>query len=340
MLSELTETLTDIRTKLAQGIYLNEEHVRIGVVIRLLHTLGWDVWDPGETYLEFPVVPAENGPRADIALFVSSRTPCTYIEVKSVGRLSGDITAYESELRDYNRNNIALFSVMTDGQKWRFYYSHTGGDFSSKCFKTLDLATDDPQDIESTLVELLSRDVIADGSARTRAEYYLQVARKQRAMERQLPHARRAVLEPPFPTLPEALVRLVATEGVTVSSEEASAFIREYSDKSPPYVPPPMLPTGRARPTPSRAEIPVSLAEILEVCHEVLRGGRSYTEAIKVVTARRGLRSQHTVEDACTRQIGLNTAQFRSLLNNPKELAHHLSQRFPQHAERIRASLL
>ena len=53
------------------------------------------------------------------------------------------------------------------------------------------------------------------------------LSQRQRAMEDAISPARRMILEPPFPSLPEALVKLVNRSGFNVSNEEASRFINE-----------------------------------------------------------------------------------------------------------------
>ena len=85
---------------------------------------------------EFNTVPNEDKSRVDIALFDSSPTPSVFIEIKAIGKLDTDLVKYEVQLRDYNRNNTAPFSIITDGRKWRFYYSQTGGEFFSKMFQS------------------------------------------------------------------------------------------------------------------------------------------------------------------------------------------------------------
>jgi len=39
-------TLDDISIKLNEKVYLNEEHIRLSLVCRLLQELGWDIWNP------------------------------------------------------------------------------------------------------------------------------------------------------------------------------------------------------------------------------------------------------------------------------------------------------
>jgi len=228
----VNDAVADIRGKLQAGSYQNEEHVRLSLVARLLRELGWDIWNPAEVNAEFLPVPTEDKTKVDLALFSTPRTPSVFIEVKAVNRIS-NLEEIERQLRDYNRNNTALFSIITDGRTWRFYYSQTGGEFSKKRFKTLDLLSDAPEDLERTLRLFLSKSEIDSGNAKKEAEALLRLTQKQRAMEDCLPKARRLVQEAPFPTLPDALLTLVAEQGFEVSREEAEELIASPHQREP-----------------------------------------------------------------------------------------------------------
>jgi hypothetical protein len=154
------------------------------------------------------------------------------MEIKAVGQLSGKLPEIEMQLRDYNRNNTALFSIITDGQEWRFYFSQTGGEFSQKCFKVVHLLRDETEDIEKILRSFLSKAEIAAGNAQREAEGYLQLSQKQRVIEDCLPLARRLIQEPPFPSLPEVLIRLVKERGFNLSNEQAVMHIHGAVEKS------------------------------------------------------------------------------------------------------------
>lgn len=227
----MKEILVDIREKLRDNAYVNEEHVRLSLVARVVQQLGWDLWNPREVNAEFPAVPREDQSRVDVALFFATFSPSVFIEVKAVGKLGGNIIPIERQLRDYNRNNTALFSIITDGRQWRFYYSQTGGEFSKKCFKVVDLLEDDIDHIEMLFNAFLSKSEIGSGNAERDAKNYLKLTQKQRAMGDALPKARRIALEPPFPNLPQALVELASAAGFPVTIEEASTFIEESSEE-------------------------------------------------------------------------------------------------------------
>jgi len=227
----MNDIILEIREFIKNGYFKNEENVRFSLVARILQALGWNIWNPKEVATEFNTVPNEDNSRVDIALFDNSTTPSVFIEIKALGRLEIDLPKHEVQLRDYNRNNTAPFSIITDGQKWRFYYSQTGGEFSEKCFKDIDLLEDDIDDIELNFYAFLSKDEIRSGKARIEAESYLKLSQKQRVMEDAFPQARRQILEPPFPSLPEALISIVENEGYSVSIEEASRFVKKQGTK-------------------------------------------------------------------------------------------------------------
>lgn len=227
----MKDALANIRGKITNRVYKNEEHVRLLLVSRILEKLGWDIWNPNEVNCEYHVSPDEDKSKVDIALFSSPRKPDVFIEVKAIGKIGYDLATTEIQLRNYNRDNTALFSIITDGQNWRFYFSQSGGKFSEKCFKSVNLLDDDLNDIEDSFNKFLSKSTIENGSAATEAQKYLRLSEKQRAMEYKLSEAKRAVLLPPYPSLPEALVTLVTEGGFHITNEEAQNFIKEADVK-------------------------------------------------------------------------------------------------------------
>jgi len=245
----MNEILEEIRKYIDSGYFKNEENIRFSLVARILQKLGWDIWNPKEVATEFPVLPNEDSTRVDIALFDNIPSPSVFIETKALGKLNTELEKYEVQLRDYNRNNTSTLSIITDGREWRFYYSQTGGEFSQKCFKVLDLLNDDVGDIELSFYTFLSKEDIRSGKAKNEAETYLKLSQKQRAMEDALPQARRQILESPFPSLPEALVKIVAEEGYTVSIEEASRFVKKQGAKKPKPGPVVIIPPDSTAPS-------------------------------------------------------------------------------------------
>lgn len=85
--------------------------------------------------------------------------------------------------------------------------------------------------------------------------------------------------------------------------------------------------------------MPNGLSDILNVCKEMSENGNDYNRACEVVSKMRNLSSPHTVPDACTRRIGINTSEFRKLYANKTLLINHLIEHFPNFSTEITEAL-
>jgi predicted type IV restriction endonuclease len=92
--------IEDIKQKIANNFYSNEEHIRLNIVIRLLEKLGWDIWNPKEVCAEFFVSPEEDKTKVDLALFVNNYSPSVFIEIKYLGKIFDKLSQIEN-----NNNN-------------------------------------------------------------------------------------------------------------------------------------------------------------------------------------------------------------------------------------------
>lgn len=71
-----------------------------------------------------------------------------------------------------------------------------------------------------------------------------------------------------------------------------------------------------------------TLDQILKVARLVLKQGKSFSEAVKIVAREKNIH-ESTVRDKCTRRIGLNTEQFQELLKDSARLTNFLIKKFP-----------
>jgi predicted type IV restriction endonuclease len=220
----------DIRDKLERKLYQNEEQIRMQIVARILKTLGWDIWNPEFVRPEFKAGPNEKQ-FVDLALFTVEPYPQIYIEIKSANKLSNahELNKAELQLRDYNVDLTSLFTILTDGLNWRFYYSQEGGSFSQKCFKTLNLHTDNLEDLEFNFIHFLSERRISSGLAKQDAHELLQMTKKQRAIEESFPQVKREILLNLELTPPQLLQKIVSQKGYSISIEEAASFLKSES---------------------------------------------------------------------------------------------------------------
>ncbi len=311
----MKEALLDIRAKIKDRIYKNEEHVRVSLVARVIQELGWNIWDPSEVNAEFAVIPTEDQSRIDLALFLSPYVPSVFVEIKAVGRLEGNVKQAELQLRDYNRNNTALFSIITDGQKWRFYYSQTGGEFAQKCFKIVDILDDNLEDLELYFYTFLSKKEIANGNAKREAESYLQASKKQRAIEDVLQKARRMVHEPPYLSLPQSVVSLLADKNVQVTEEEVAQSLQEIEIQER-FVQETVLktdyrPNDKALPVRHRSN--QNEATYIERYRRMLPNPNSLPSKIKKYVNERGSVTYSDLKRACVEKFGCKSESSGSI---------------------------
>ena len=234
----MKDTLQDIVARLMNGEYKNEEHVRVALVCRLLRELGWEIWNPREVFTEYQAMPTEDATRVDVALFIPPQwlRPAVFIEVKAVGRLIPFLDSAELQLRDYNRNNQADLSVLTDGQVWKFYLPSFSGEFSKKCFLSLDLFTDESQlvDIELELHAFLSKQSLQSGKAIDDARKYLKRSDTERIMAEVIPIARRDAEDDPSTSLVDCFRRRCIEKGIDCNHEQAKKFVMDNKNLADP----------------------------------------------------------------------------------------------------------
>ncbi len=229
MPESILEVLKDIRHKLSTGCYKNEEQVRFSLVGRVVHVLGWDTWNPKEVTCEYTVAPDEDRTKVDMALFARDDYPAVLIEIKAVGRINGNLDIIETQVRNYNRDITAPFSIITDGQIWRFYYVKGEGTFSQKLFDELSIA--DPNEFQTaeTFESYLKKEKVKNGTAEDLAKRKLKVTQKHDSMANSYEEAETRTRQEPFPSLPEALIDVMRQKGFEITRQEAVTFIRSRS---------------------------------------------------------------------------------------------------------------
>jgi predicted type IV restriction endonuclease len=232
MPESLRETLEDIRRKLHDDVYLNEEHVRLSLVARVLQALGWDIWNPEEVNTEYYAVPREDKTKVDIALFMAVQKPGVFIEIKAVDKLFDDLEGTEKQVRDYNRNNSAPFCILTDGNFWRLYYSFTPGEFADKCFWDFEIQSTSIDDIQMKLTSFLSKDKILSGEAETDAKAELKKTEEDRILESLVAKAKAIADESGSSAITE-LIRLARHDEIQVTEEKAKSIYQSWRERSP-----------------------------------------------------------------------------------------------------------
>ena len=177
----IKEHIDDIREGLQKGLFLNEAAVSDSIVRRLLDALDWPIYNP---QLVFPQYPVEGG-KVDFALCHPLLEPCVLIEVKHVGNIEG---AEEQLFRYAFRRGVPI-AILTDGQKWRFFYPIGQGDYRERKVYELDLTEDDSEKSAEHFNRYLNYASIRTGEAIKAIEEDYRDISRQRQVATRLPEA-------------------------------------------------------------------------------------------------------------------------------------------------------
>ena len=216
----MKKDLLDIRAGIATGRYVNETTVSQGIVQRLLHSLGWPVYDTEVVAPEYSL----SGRRADYALCHPPREPVILVEVKQVGQSKGA----DRQLFEYAFHKGVPMAILTDGQEWNFFLPTEQGDYSERQLYKLDILERDPQQAESSFKRYLGFDAVRSGQAIEAARKDYRNAARKRQAQRTLPDAWAKLIE----SEDELLIELVADKvedlcGVRPDLDAVASFLRQ-----------------------------------------------------------------------------------------------------------------
>jgi predicted type IV restriction endonuclease len=218
----MKEDLLDISAGIKGGRYINEATVSQGIVQRLLHSLGWPVYNTEIVAPEFSL----GGRRADYALCHPPREPVILIEVKQVGQSKGA----DRQLFEYAFHKGVPMAVLTDGQEWNFFLPTEQGDYGERRVYKLDILERDPQEIESTLKRYLQYEAVRSGQAIEAARKDYRNAARMRRAQKTLPDAWDKLVE----AEDDILIDLISEKvedlcGVKPDPDAIAAFLREQT---------------------------------------------------------------------------------------------------------------
>jgi predicted type IV restriction endonuclease len=223
------EDLLDIHAGIAAGRYVNEATVSQGIVQRLLHSLGWPVYDTEVVAPEYSL----GGRRADYALRHPPRALChpprepvILVEVKQIGQSKGA----DRQLFEYAFHKGVPMAVLTDGQEWHFFLPTEQGDYGERRVYKLDLLERDPQEAEAGLERYLGYEEVRSGRAIEAARRDYRNAARKRTAQRTLPDAWIKLVESEDDILVELLSDKVEDLcGVKPDPDAVAAFLREQA---------------------------------------------------------------------------------------------------------------
>ena len=209
-----------IRLGLKAGRFSNEASVSQGIVLRLLHALGWPLYDTDSVWPEY----ALSGRRVDFALCSPPGKPIALIEVKQVGHSDGA----ERQLFEYAFHDGVPMAILTDGREWNFFLPGEQGNYGERRVYKLDIVERDVTESVARLERYLLHSAVVSGAAIKAARDDYGNVSKVRQMQAALPKAWRLIIEDEDAMLLEIVAdRVESLCGFMPGPDMVAAFLKE-----------------------------------------------------------------------------------------------------------------
>lgn len=176
-----------IRAGIKAGRFSNEASVSQGIVLRLLHALGWPTYDTDAVWPEYSL----GGRRVDFALCNPPAKPIAFVEVKQIGQSDGA----ERQLFEYAFHIGVPMAILTDGREWHFFLPGEQGDYGERRVYKLDIVDRDVEECVERLQRYLLHSAVASGHAIQAARDDYRNVSRDRQMLATLPKAWRQILD-------------------------------------------------------------------------------------------------------------------------------------------------
>lgn len=177
----IEQEIGSIRAGIKAGRFSNEASVSQGIVLRLLHALGWPSYDTDAVWPEYSL----GSRRVDYALCSPPSKPIAFIEVKQIGQTDGA----ERQLFEYAFHIGVPMAILTDGREWNFFLPGEQGDYGERRVYKLDIVDRDVKECVERLERYLLHSAVASGVAIQAARDDYRNVSKDRQMLAALPKA-------------------------------------------------------------------------------------------------------------------------------------------------------
>ena len=204
----LKKHIDGIRDKLEKGMFVGENAVSQGVVLKLLKALAWPISNRQIVHPEYSV----GGGRVDFALCHPESTPRVFIEVKKVG----EVKWADQQLFEYTFDCKGIpIAVSTDGQKWHFFHLMGLKYYGELKVRELNLIEDNTEKIADCFNKYLNYQSICTGEAvRTMKKDYRRVYKQK-------------IESKPMPSIPPELRHVI----VPPNAEDNEVFFNKTAWK-------------------------------------------------------------------------------------------------------------
>lgn len=263
-LGRLMATLADIRQRLAAGVFTDTDRVTQGIVMPVLHDLGWPVFDPAVVVPAYAV-----GDRVvDYALLGAQSAPAVILQIEEQRPLLGDGARLLPRVQP---ERVTILAV-TNGPEWELFLTGARLAERPELFHAVDLRNGGIEEVATDLLGYLGCGVVRSGEAGRRAARNRKEAQKRRRALEAIPTAWNELVNEGS----ERLLILLASRveqlcEVRPQPEDLLRFlrslVRKREDGAPPGTPPMEIEVEEAAPpetptapeTEERAPAPVEM---------------------------------------------------------------------------------
>jgi len=210
--------------KISEIEFYTEDDIKLYIVLRLLKILDWDIYNKNEVFNEYPV----NGTKIDYCLIIR-RINKYFIEVK---RPKENLADHEEQLIGYCSHHGVKLATLTNGLTWWFYLPLTEGSWKEKKFFSIDILSQDSNDVADKFIDLLSKTNVQSGQALEVAEDLYKSRKKKLILGNTLPEAWNKIVSDPDEFLVDLMIETVEKLcGHKPSEDMVKSFLVTYKER-------------------------------------------------------------------------------------------------------------
>lgn len=251
----IEKDIESIRIGIKTGRFSNEASVSQGIVLRLLHSLGWPSYDTDSVWPEYSL----SGRRVDYALCSPPGKPIAFIEVKQIGQSEGA----ERQLFEYAFHDGVPLAILTDGREWNFFLPGEQGDYGERRVYKLDIVERDIKECVERLERYLLHSSVASGLAIQAARDDYRNVSKSRQMLAALPKAWSQMISDEDEMLLEIVAdRVESLCGFKPDPDMVAGFLKEKAVRVTP-----LMQSRHVSQVPSRTTISKAVPKVNEASY-------------------------------------------------------------------------
>ena len=234
MNENLAEIIDNIQKDIGNYEALDESAIKQVVILRVLQSLGWNIFNLKEVKPEFPLNIVDKTGKVDYSLRIGEINKA-FLEVK---RSCEPLERHQGQLLNYAFAEGVKLAILTNGLTWWFYLPLCEKSWEQRKFYTIDFVQQNLIDIVDKFDSLLSKEKILDGGAYKKAEEILIYQNNENILRSTIPKVWVEMVSQPNIKLVELLIEETEKEyGIRPSFDLVEKFISNIDEIKPVITP-------------------------------------------------------------------------------------------------------